>query len=254
MRLLEKCPACGSSLLIKSLMCTECGLELRNEFEYSVFDRLDMEQTDFLLCFLRFRGNLSMVQEALHLSYTAAKKRLNSLLASLGIDTDDTAANEEGGIELKTWITDAKSTQASEIIKAKLKESGGKAVVYSLTGKPYELRALADGKSFASDAIPIKPNYTYKVFDVIVDLLLSQDGKARKGLGRNARLGEKDCEITTVVGAIGKYYSGKNEGEYVFDPVFFLAAVLEWAGIARNGRGYLELTEAYKTRIECSDR
>ncbi len=154
---------------------------------------------------------------------------------------------------MKTRITDAKSTRASEIIRSKLKESCGKAVVYSLTGKTYELRALADGKSFASDAIPIKPDYTYEVFDLIVDLMLSQDGKARKGLGRNARLGEKDCEITTIVGAIGKHYSGKNEGEYVFDPVFFLAAVLEWAGIAHNRRGFLELTEAFKAKIERSD-
>ncbi len=150
---------------------------------------------------------------------------------------------------MKTWITNTKSSQPSEIIKSKLKEAGGKAVVYSLTGKPYELRALADGESFASEAIPIKPNYTYKVFDVIVDLLLSQDGKARKGLGRSARLGEKDCEETTVVGAIGKEYSGKSLGEYVFDPVFFLAAVLEWAGIAHNERGYLELTADYKAKL-----
>ncbi len=43
------------------------------------------------------------------------------------------------------------------------------------------------------------------------------------------------------MGAIGKYYWGKQEGDSVFDPVFVLAAVLEWADIAYNGRGYLEL-------------
>ena len=31
-------------------------------------------------------------------------------------------------------------------------------------------------------------------------------------------------------------------GKYVFDPVFVLASVLDWAGIARNERGYLTLT------------
>ena len=35
-------------------------------------------------------------------------------------------------------------------------------------------------------------------------------------------------------------------GDSVFDPVFVLAAVLEWAGIVINGRGELILTEAYR--------
>ena len=249
MKLISKCPACGGSLSIKSLQCSECGLELRNDFAFSKFDTLSEEETDFLLCFLRCRGNLRMVQEALKLSYPAVKKRLNALLGSLGLDTTESQMDVEGEIDMNTWKTDSQSTKASEIIKAKLKEAGGKAVVYSLTGIPYELRAIPDGKSFASEAIPIRPYYTYEVFDIIVDLLLSQGGKARKGLGRNARLGEKDCEETTVVGAISKRYSGKSLGESVFDPVFFLAAVLEWAGIARNERGYLELTADYRGKL-----
>ena len=79
----------------------------------------------------------------------------------------------------------------------------------------------------------------------MVETMLEQRGKALKGQGRNHRLGEPHCEVTTLVGAIGKHYSGKNEGEWVFDPIFVLAAVLEWADIAHNGRGYLELTPSY---------
>ncbi|MBQ1209042.1 MAG: hypothetical protein IIX64_01050 [Bacteroidales bacterium] len=135
----------------------------------------------------------------------------------------------------------------SEIIREKILQNGGRAIVQSLTGKPYEIRHCSDGKSFLCDQLPIKPPYTYAVFDVIVDLLERQGGKADKGAGRNAKLGQPRCEETTVVGAIAKYYAGKRDGESVFDPVFAMAAILEWADIAHNERGYLELTANYRT-------
>lgn len=37
-----------------------------------------------------------------------------------------------------------------------------------------------------------------------------------------------------------KYY-GKVDGNSSFDPLFVIAAILDWAKIARNCRGYLEL-------------
>lgn len=250
MKLLSKCPACDGALVIRSLQCSNCGLELRNEFDFSEFDRLEKEELDFLLCFLKCRGNLSMVQDEMRISYPVAKKRLSSLLISLGLETAEVQAEEKGGIDVSEWVTDSHSTKASEIIKTKLKAAGGRAIVHSISGNSYELKAESDGRSFTSEAIPISPNYTYEVFDVIVDLLLSQGGKARKGLGRNAKLGEPNCEETTVVGAIGKRYAGKSFGDSVFDPVFFFASVLEWAGIAHNERGYLELTAEYRTLLK----
>ena len=35
----------------------------------------------------------------------------------------------------------------------------------------------------------------------------------------------------------------------MFDPVFVLAAVLDWAGIAHNERGYLTLTADYRSML-----
>lgn len=139
--------------------------------------------------------------------------------------------------------------KASDIIRSKIKRNGGHVIVYSLNGNPYEIRACADGQSFLCDQLPIKPPYTYAVFDVIVECLVRQGGKADKGSGRSAKLGEPRCEETTVVGAIGKYYAGKKDGDSVFDPVFVMAAILEWAGIVHNERGYIKLTENYQRRI-----
>ena len=102
-----------------------------------------------------------------------------------------------------------------------------------------------DGTSFTSDKLPIKPAYEYRVFDVVVDLLIEQGGRARKGNGRNYKLGEKNCDKTTVVGAVA-LDRGNRIGDSVFDPVIVFAAVLEWAGIARNERGELVLTQQYR--------
>ena len=175
------------------------------------------------------------------------KRKLDELLKSLGIETgNDTAENQEG---VNKMVVDCTSTKASEIIKAKLKEAGGHVVVQTLSGLPCEIRACPDGLSFVSDKLPIQPPFRYDVFDVVVDLLLANGGRARKGNGRNYKLGHPNCDGSTVVGAIAIAYSGKKTGDSVFDPVFVLAAVLEWAGIAMNARGELVLTESYRSRL-----
>lgn len=136
------------------------------------------------------------------------------------------------------------STLASEIIKAKLKAHGGHITVYTARGLPCEIYAESDGTTFTSDKLPVKPAYDYKVFDDIVELLIKQGGRAKKGNGRNYKLGEPGCEENTVVGTIA-LHRGRTIGESVFDPVFVMAAILEWAGIAKNGRGELILTEEH---------
>lgn len=78
------------------------------------------------------------------------------------------------------------------------------------------------------------------MFDVIVSLLQRLGGKAKKGSGRE-RVGHEKCSGDTVVGAIALEYLGKQEGDSVIDPVFVLAAVLDWAGIAANELGRIRL-------------
>ncbi len=140
------------------------------------------------------------------------------------------------------------SLRASELIKKKLVAAGGVASVPSLSDNTYEIRIKPDGKAFACKALP-QVDYEFTVFDVIVDLLISQNGKAKKGNGHKAKIGEAGCEETTIVGAIGKNYFGKSNGESTYDPVFVLAAILEWADIAYNERGYMMLTANYMSKI-----
>ena len=223
-------------------------MEMKNNFELSAFDRLSNEQYAFLIEFLQQRGNLKNVQSELGVSYPTAKKQLDDLLIALEL-TQEADEQEMEEIDMSNLVVNHNSTDASEIIKAKLLSCGGRVIVYSARGLPCEIWADADGKSFVSNKLPIKPNYEYRVFDVIVELLLANGGRARKGNGRNYKLGEPECDETTVVGAIAKNYAGKKNGESVFDPVFVFAAILEWAGIAHNERGELVLTQNYRNML-----
>ena len=56
---------------------------------------------------------------------------------------------------------------------------------------------------------------------------------------RRSRRPYGDCTEDTIVGCIAKD-KGIAEGAYAYDPVFVLSAILDWAGIAHNERGYLE--------------
>lgn len=246
--LLSKCPCCSGTLNITSLQCPDCGVELRNTFELSAFDRLDQEHLDFLISFLKCRGSLKSLQEEIGISYPTAKKRLEELLIALEIVQEENSSEHQEVLDMRNFSVNRNSHLASEIIKAKLMDNGGRVTVYTARGLPCEVWMNADGTSFTSDKLPIKPPYTYRVFDVIVDLLVSQGGRARKGNGRNYKLGESNCDKTTVVGAVA-LHRGYTIGNSVFDPVFVFAAILEWAGIAHNERGELVLTRQYRSML-----
>ena len=247
---ISTCPACQSKLHIATLACPDCGMELRNTFDLSPFDMLDSEKSAFLLSFLRNRGNLKNVQTELQMSYPTAKRRLDEILIALGLFVEEDLNNAETeDIDMHNWFTDYTSTKASEIIKSKLKQNGGRVIVHTARGLPCEIRVASDGVSFVSDKLPIKPPYRFDVFDIVVELLKKQNGRARKGNGRNYKLGDENCDDSTIVGYIAKNYSHKTDGDSVYDPVFVLAAVLEWADIAKNERGELVLTASYREKL-----
>lgn len=251
---ISECPSCGGALKIAVLRCSDCGMELHNDFQRGPFDSLTADQTKFLISFLRQRGNMSSLQAELGISYPTAKKKLDDLLTALKLaDNISQAEKDEEPVDMSNWSIPKDSHKASDIIKQMLIEHSGKAIVHTARGLPCEVRAAPDERSFLCDKFPVSPPYRYEVFDVIVKLLISQGGRAKKGNGRNFKLGEPACDETTVVGAIGYHYAHKETGASVYDPVFALAAILEWAGIADNGRGELVLTPSYQEILRSHD-
>lgn len=245
-KIIHSCPSCGGEMKITTLRCSDCGLEIKNEFDPDAFAALTDEQSKFLHSFLKNRGMFKAVQNELGISYPAANKKFDELLCALGIRKNP---EKDEVIDVNNWTTNENSRMASDIIKTKLKNCGGRALVNTITGLLAEIKAAPDGVSFLSDKLPINPPYRYEVFDVIVELLLSENGRARKGNGRNNKLGDPDCDETTVVGYVASRYMGKKRGESVYDPVFVLAAVLDWAGIAENLRGEIALKADYKNSL-----
>ena len=59
-RIIADCPCCNGKLHISALRCPDCGMELKKEYPLSVFDRLEEEQYDFLISFLKNRGNMKV--------------------------------------------------------------------------------------------------------------------------------------------------------------------------------------------------
>lgn len=99
------------------------------------------------------------------------------------------------------------------------------------------------GNQFISDKLGAE-KYPYDVFDIIVDHLRSSPmHKATKGTsrGKSDKVGYGQCKSGTVIYNFATKYYGKKLGDSTFDPIFVLGAVLEWAGIVHNRRGYLEL-------------
>lgn len=239
--ILSKCPACGDDLKISTIKCCGCGLEIKNDFELTPFDRLNPEQYAFLIEFLKSQGNLKSVQNTLGLSYPTAKKKLSQLLTSLELNN---TAEPLAELAMSEWKSNLDSHNASDIIKQKLIACGGRTSVRSIKGKLYEVWVVDESHFSCENIVP----YDYDVFDVIVNLLISQGGRAKKGSGR-ARLGDPKCEETTVAGAIIKNYFHKNVGDSAFDPGFALIAIMEWAGIIKSEWGYVELTTQYKQEI-----
>ena len=246
-KMIFKCPVCNETLQVTTLQCGKCGLELKNNFELSPFDKLDEEKMKFLLIFLQAKGNLSLVKNILGISYTNAQTKLQELLQALDLVTDEAARAIAQAVDTSAWQVDAGSSKPSEIIKQKLKENGGLATVLGQTGRAYQIRATADGNGFSCDLMTA-PSYKLVIFDELVKYMQAHGGRIAKGNGRFYKFGEPQCDENTVVGIIAINYQRPKVGDSVLDPVHFFAAILDWGDIAYNKRGYLELKESYKKK------
>jgi hypothetical protein len=110
-----------------------------------------------------------------------------------------------------------------------------------------------DGKSFTSDKLNnYKLSLNYSVFNDIVDLLKSsQQYRAPKGNGhgKEDKVGYGKCTEDTIVGTVAVNYFKKKYGESTYDPTFVLAAMLDWAGIGINQRGFVSLNPNYISKL-----
>ncbi|GIX08216.1 MAG: hypothetical protein KatS3mg115_2619 [Candidatus Poribacteria bacterium] len=82
---LNECPACGGELLVREYVCPRCELSVRGLFRRNPFSRLSLEAQEFLLIFVKNRGNLREIERELGISYPTVRNRLDRVIEELGL-------------------------------------------------------------------------------------------------------------------------------------------------------------------------
>jgi hypothetical protein len=131
--------------------------------------------------------------------------------------------------------------KASEIIKEKLLNCGGEATIRQLNGNLATIYFVTP-QTFWSNRLnkQIADGYDFRMFDILESESYRFPNRIMpKGNARNFKLGDFNCDMDTAIGILGYKYYNKNDGESLFEPMHVIAAVLDWAGVAKNERGYI---------------
>ncbi len=80
-----KCPICGKPTYVAVVKCGGCGTTINNKFGYSVFERLDEKQAEFVLAFIECGGSIKDMEKRLGISYPTVKARLSEVQKALGV-------------------------------------------------------------------------------------------------------------------------------------------------------------------------
>ncbi|MDI3256780.1 MAG: DUF2089 domain-containing protein [Kyrpidia sp.] len=83
---LSRCPACAGPLAIAEFVCEECGTMVRGRFTPAPWMRLQPDQWEFVLRFLKARGNLREMERELGISYPTVRSRLEQILRAMGLE------------------------------------------------------------------------------------------------------------------------------------------------------------------------
>lgn len=90
----SRCLFCNGELEITRLRCGECNTQIESTLPIPSFFRLPHDLQDFVLVFLRCRGNIREAEKELGISYPTVCKRLdlvNELLGNSGPNSPEDA-------------------------------------------------------------------------------------------------------------------------------------------------------------------
>lgn len=245
--LVSVCPRCKGKLVATRLGCGNCEMELSGEFPLSRFDYLSIDEMDFIECFLKEQGNFKAVQNEKGMSYPATKKRLIIILEKLGLTQSKSDENIELSMDKVTYV-DVKDGDSIVVktIKEKLNANNGKATITLYQGDSCDICFDENGKGLVSPKIPPANQLIWEAFDAAVEVALNNGGKVVKGKARSgAKLGSDNLPLNSVEGYVAHKVHGVQEGETAFGPGFVICAVLDWADICKNQRGYLTINHAF---------
>ena len=90
-KLPKHCPACNTDLMVTRLTCPECGTEVTGNFPPDLFSRLSPNDFDFVVLFLKSKGNVKEMERELGISYWTIRSKLSEIVVQLGLSN----GNEE---------------------------------------------------------------------------------------------------------------------------------------------------------------
>lgn len=241
--LVSICPRCNEKLIATRLSCGNCELELNGEFPLSKFDYLTAEELSFVESFLQAQGNFKTVQMEREMSYPAVKKKFNEILHKLNLSPiKSEERNETTRITSDNQPINSTDSLVVRKIKEKLNKNGGRVNVPLYNGDLCEIGFDSNGKGLVSSKIPVPNQLTWEVFEAAVEVVIQNGGKVIKGKARSgAKLGSDDLPLDSLEGYIAHKVHGVEIGKTAFGPGFVVAAILDWAGVCNNERGFLTI-------------
>ena len=90
------CPFCGGAVDVTAFACRDCDAAVEGRFAPNKLAALSSAQADFVLAFVRSRGNIKELERELGVSYPTVRARLDDVIRALGFKVaEDAAAAEE---------------------------------------------------------------------------------------------------------------------------------------------------------------
>jgi hypothetical protein len=98
----KKCPACHKDLVVSRLTCSACGTEVSGSFPLDPFARLAPNDYDFIVLFVKTKGNIKEMERMLGISYWTIRSKLNEIVDRMNLENDevsmDTKADQRQAI------------------------------------------------------------------------------------------------------------------------------------------------------------
>jgi hypothetical protein len=89
------CPSCGDSLLVKRLLCQNCGTEVEGAYPLPALGRLTRHDQEFVLAFVKASGSLKEMSRLLGVSYPTVRNRLDEIIEALkGMEAEPEGTDE----------------------------------------------------------------------------------------------------------------------------------------------------------------
>lgn len=77
------CPSCHSNLKVEALVCETCSTTVKGLYDLPVLLKLNPEQQQFILDFVKYSGSLKEMAAKLGLSYPTVRNMLDAIINEL---------------------------------------------------------------------------------------------------------------------------------------------------------------------------